>query len=177
MQHARERLYLTADKGQVVGEGHPAAAFLYAAQGDEIPASAAERFGIVDGAPPAKARRRHDMLLGSSILPAMVAITATLTLQLGEIVLAAQEASGLTVDDWNALPEAEREAKLQATVEALQLNPPATPKPKALAKPKAAAKKAAATKPDRPKEQPAPENKEQPAPDNKEEPAPENKGG
>lgn len=47
--HARERLYLTADKDRVVREGDPKAAFLYAALGDEIPNSAAERFGLVDG--------------------------------------------------------------------------------------------------------------------------------
>jgi len=57
---AAERLYLTADKDSIVGEGSPLAAFLYAAPGDEIPQSAAERFGIVDGrAPAAPKQRRH----------------------------------------------------------------------------------------------------------------------
>lgn len=47
--HARERLYLTADKQSLVGEGSTKAAFLYAALGDEIPDSAAALFGLVDG--------------------------------------------------------------------------------------------------------------------------------
>ncbi|MBA5777470.1 hypothetical protein H2509_13510 [Stappia sp. F7233] len=46
---AKERLYLTKDKSKLVGEGDLRAAFLYAAPGDEIPASAVERFGLVDG--------------------------------------------------------------------------------------------------------------------------------
>ncbi|MEZ5790501.1 MAG: hypothetical protein R3D34_06830 [Nitratireductor sp.] len=47
---AKERLWLTADQARVVPEGHKDAATLYAAVGDEIPASAAERYGIVNGA-------------------------------------------------------------------------------------------------------------------------------
>jgi hypothetical protein len=46
---AKEHLYFTAERDRLVGEGDPAAAFLYAAQGDEIPDSAAERFGLDDG--------------------------------------------------------------------------------------------------------------------------------
>lgn len=49
LQTAQERLYLTADRKRLVGEGNPKAAFLYASPGDEIPESAAKRFGIVDG--------------------------------------------------------------------------------------------------------------------------------
>ncbi|QXN68004.1 hypothetical protein [Microcystis phage Mwe-Yong1] len=48
-QFACERLYLTADRTRVVPHGSPEAAFLYASEGDEIPASAAEKFGLVDG--------------------------------------------------------------------------------------------------------------------------------
>ncbi|RKR03583.1 hypothetical protein [Maricaulis maris] len=47
---ATARLYLTAAKNALVAEGHKDAAFLYAAPDDEIPDSAAERFGLVDGA-------------------------------------------------------------------------------------------------------------------------------
>ena len=47
--HAKERLYLTADKSRVVRHGDPRAAFLYASVGDEIPQSAADKFGLVDG--------------------------------------------------------------------------------------------------------------------------------
>lgn len=46
---AQERLWLTQDRDRVVPDGHPDAATLYAAAGDEIPASAVERFGLVDG--------------------------------------------------------------------------------------------------------------------------------
>lgn len=46
---AAQRLYLTADRDALVGEGDPAGAFLYAAPGDEIPDSAVERFGLVEG--------------------------------------------------------------------------------------------------------------------------------
>jgi hypothetical protein len=44
-----QRLYLTADRKKVVGEGDKKAATLYAVPGDEIPESAAEQFGLVDG--------------------------------------------------------------------------------------------------------------------------------
>lgn len=46
---AKTRLYLTADRAALVREGDPRAASLYAAIGDEIPDSAAARFGLVDG--------------------------------------------------------------------------------------------------------------------------------
>lgn len=46
---AKERLYLTKDKGRLVGEGDKRAAFLYAAVGDEVPDDAAKRFGLADG--------------------------------------------------------------------------------------------------------------------------------
>lgn len=48
-QIAQERMFLNADKTKALPEGHKDAAFLYAGVGDEIPASACERFGIVDG--------------------------------------------------------------------------------------------------------------------------------
>ncbi|MBZ0164572.1 MAG: hypothetical protein K8H74_17900 [Notoacmeibacter sp.] len=51
---AQERLWLTADRKRLVPDGHSDAAFLYAAPGDEIPASAAEMFGLVDGNAPSK---------------------------------------------------------------------------------------------------------------------------
>ena len=46
---AKERLFLTADGTRLVAEGDPAGAVLYAAPGDEIPDSAVEKFGLVDG--------------------------------------------------------------------------------------------------------------------------------
>lgn len=49
MMTAKERLYLTKDAKALVREGDPKGASLYAAPGDEIPDSAVERFGLVDG--------------------------------------------------------------------------------------------------------------------------------
>ncbi len=46
---AAAKLFLVADKSELVAEGDPRAAFLYATPGDEIPAEAAEMFGLVDG--------------------------------------------------------------------------------------------------------------------------------
>ncbi|MCX9146614.1 hypothetical protein [Erythrobacter sp. WG] len=46
---AAERLYLTADKEQLVADGDERAAFLYATEGDEIPEEMAKKFGLVDG--------------------------------------------------------------------------------------------------------------------------------
>lgn len=45
----RQRLYLTADRKKVVPEGDKKAASLYAVPGDEIPQSAHDLFGLVDG--------------------------------------------------------------------------------------------------------------------------------
>lgn len=44
-----QRLYLTADKKKLVAEGDKKAAALYAVPGDEIPQSAADAFGLVEG--------------------------------------------------------------------------------------------------------------------------------
>lgn len=46
---AKERLFLNAARSALLSEGHPEAATLYAAPGDEIPDSIAEAFGLVDG--------------------------------------------------------------------------------------------------------------------------------
>lgn len=46
---AKERMYLTADRKKLVGEGDKRAASLYATPGTEIPESAAKLFGLVDG--------------------------------------------------------------------------------------------------------------------------------
>ena len=46
---AKARLFLNAEKSKLVHEGSEEAAFLYAIPGDEIPDSAAEMFGLVDG--------------------------------------------------------------------------------------------------------------------------------
>jgi hypothetical protein len=52
-QICAQRLYLTADK-KLVPEGDKRAAFLYASLGDIIPGEAAAKFGLKDGALPAK---------------------------------------------------------------------------------------------------------------------------
>lgn len=44
-----QRLYLTKDRKALVPQGHKNAHTLYAVPGDEIPASAAEMFKLVDG--------------------------------------------------------------------------------------------------------------------------------
>jgi hypothetical protein len=44
-----QRLYLTTDRKKVVGDGDKKAASLYAVPGDEIPQSAHDAFGLVDG--------------------------------------------------------------------------------------------------------------------------------
>lgn len=49
MMIAKQRLYLNAAKSALVAAGHPDAAQLYCTPGDQIPDSAAERFGLVDG--------------------------------------------------------------------------------------------------------------------------------
>lgn len=50
---AKERLYLTSNKEKLVREGDKRASFLYAVPGDEIPASAADKFGLKEGKLPA----------------------------------------------------------------------------------------------------------------------------
>lgn len=180
MQHARERLYFTADRIRLVRDGDPKAAFLYAALGDEIPDSAATKFGLVNGRlkMPAKGKRddNAETLLGSSTLPSTIVINDARSAQLGEVVTEAHKASGLTVDAWNALPNDQREDLLKTTIEAMRAQQPATPpvpppapnRPPRPAKPKQAAASKAEQKP---------ANKEQAPPANKEQPAPENKGG
>ncbi len=58
-QIAAQKLFLNANKTELVIEGDDRAAFLYATEGDEIPAEMAEQFGLVDGAlPEAKPARK-----------------------------------------------------------------------------------------------------------------------
>lgn len=51
-------------------------------------------------------------LLGSSIQPSVIDVAEGHQIVLGDLVAAAFEASGLTVEKWNNLPEDEREAML-----------------------------------------------------------------
>jgi hypothetical protein len=50
---AERRLFLTADQERVVEEGDPAAAFLFAAPGDDISDEDAEKYGLNAPAPKA----------------------------------------------------------------------------------------------------------------------------
>lgn len=68
-----------------------------------------------------------DMLLGSNVLPSMVEIAPGMEVQLGAVVMRSHKESGLSVADWNALAEDEREAKLAATVEAMKAEEAAKP--------------------------------------------------
>lgn len=78
----------------------------------------------------------HTALLGSSVLPAVVEVGGG-EVQLGVVVRAAFHASGLGEDAWNALPEAEREAKLIVALDELRAaaSPANDPVPEAPAAP------------------------------------------
>lgn len=72
-----------------------------------------------------------ESLLGSSVLPSMVEIGAGLQIQLGTLVARSHEESGLSIQEWNALPEAEREALLASTLDVMKAeqDPPVDPVP------------------------------------------------
>lgn len=150
---AQERLYLTADKSRLVRHGDPKAAFLYAAEGDEIPESAAGKFGIVDGRLRPQARAVVETLHGSNTLASTFEIGGK-TVQLGDLVAKAYKRSGLEVAQWNALPDAERDGLIGEVLKEQQAaagkpekpETPPTPKPEDKPTPKPAAKKAAPKK-------------------------------
>lgn len=160
--HARERLYLNASRDALVRAGDPKAAFLYANVGDEIPQSAADRFGLVDGKLKKASAPRHETLLGSDVQPAMIDIGASKSVQLGTVVAAAHKASGLSVAAWNELPGDQREELLVKMIETMRAQSAAK-----TAKPKTAKAKA---------EKAPPGSKEQKPADNKEQKPGENKG-
>jgi hypothetical protein len=58
-----------------------------------------------------------ETLLGSSVLPSLIDIGLDAPVLLGQIVMAAHAESGLTIADWNALPDTEREKLLAEAVE------------------------------------------------------------
>lgn len=60
-------------------------------------------------------------LLGSSIQPAVFKVEGKPDVQLGTVVARAHELSGLSVDQWNALPDAEREEKIIAVLREWEL--------------------------------------------------------
>lgn len=55
-------------------------------------------------------------LLGSSSLPSAIDVGAAEPIQLGLVVANAFAASGKTEDDWNTMPDADREALLEAEI-------------------------------------------------------------
>jgi len=62
----------------------------------------------------------QEPLNGSNVLPANVELAEGVSVQLGEVVRRTHEASGLSVAEWNALDDGDREARLAATVLELQ---------------------------------------------------------
>ncbi len=75
------------------------------------------------------------VLVGSNVLPSNIELAEGVTVPLGEVVRRTHDASDLSVADWNALDDGDREARLAATVLELQ----------AAAEAEAEAKKGAAT--------------------------------
>lgn len=61
-----------------------------------------------------------DTLIGTNVLPTSIEITPGQTLPLGEVVAKAHAKSNLSLEDWNALPEADRDALLTAMVDELK---------------------------------------------------------
>lgn len=67
-------------------------------------------------------------LLGSSKQPASFVLKSGGTMTLGEVVAKAQQDSGLTPEDWNALPDTDRENTITVTIDELGASPAATGK-------------------------------------------------
>ncbi len=65
---------------------------------------------------PATAPADNETLNGSNTLPALVEISDGKSVQLGDIVAAAHQRSGLSVEAWNALSEGERDDLLKKVV-------------------------------------------------------------
>ncbi|WP_367346454.1 hypothetical protein [Stenotrophomonas bentonitica] len=74
----------------------------------------------VGGSPAANSPPPAPSLLGSDLLPAHVLLVDDTGVSLGEIVQHAHAASGLSVEGWNELDGAMREAKLADAVEQLR---------------------------------------------------------
>ena len=54
LETAKVRMFLTADRSRVVGEGDPDAASLYASPGSRLPDDAVKQFGLAGGNLPVK---------------------------------------------------------------------------------------------------------------------------
>ncbi|HEY1129136.1 MAG TPA: hypothetical protein VGF12_07015 [Roseateles sp.] len=72
---------------------------------------------VVATPPPSPSTVKASTVLYGADLPALIEVAGT-EIQLGVVVSAAHEASGLTVDEWNALDEADRKARIESLIEA-----------------------------------------------------------
>jgi hypothetical protein len=61
-----------------------------------------------------------ETLLGSNTLPAMIDIADGKSVQLGEVVMMAHKASGLSIEDWNSLPDDKRDEMLLDVIDGLK---------------------------------------------------------
>lgn len=61
-----------------------------------------------------------DTLIGTNILPALIEIASGKEIPLGDLVAKAHANSGHSLEEWNALPEADRDALLTAMVDELK---------------------------------------------------------
>ena len=59
LETAKVRMFLTADRSRVVGEGDPDAASLYASPGSRLPDDAVKQFGLVGGNLPVKSKNKQ----------------------------------------------------------------------------------------------------------------------
>lgn len=66
----------------------------------------------------------HKSLIGSSIQPAEFHLTDGTTVPLGDVVAKAHKESGLSIDAWNDQQDEEREARIKAVVDAMDLPNP-----------------------------------------------------
>ncbi len=66
---------------------------------------------------PAAKPAAPEILNGSNTLPALIEVAEGKSLQLGAVVVVSHQASGLTAEAWNALPETERDGHLNKTIE------------------------------------------------------------
>lgn len=113
-----QRLYLTADKAAVVAEGDERAAFLYATPGDEIPASAAELFGLIDGALPGfDAAAEADAEAAAKAAEEAVAAEAAAALDAAHAAAAAEQAAAAEAEAAAKAAEEAAEAEAAAKSE------------------------------------------------------------
>ena len=85
------------------------------APGNAVPAAA-----VKEAAKPAEEKKPGaEVLIGSSVHPAAFTIGGK-ALQLGNVVAMAHTTSGLSVADWNALPDDERHERIDAELDRLQ---------------------------------------------------------